>query len=124
MEENQILLSICVPTYNRASFLEVCLINLVDQIQDDMPVEILVSDNFSTDNSLEVASKYESLPFFKLIKQETNIGPMRNGLELISKHAKGKFCWFVGDDDYTANQNMEMAITLAFLGTFYDHEED
>ena len=97
---NIILLSICIPTYNRASYLNLCLSRVLEQVTIDMPVEIIVSDNFSTDNTLEVASKYLDLPFYKLIKQPYNKGPLINGLELVQKHAKGKFCWYIGDDDY------------------------
>jgi hypothetical protein len=38
-----------------------------------------------------------------LVKQERNLGPIINGYEIISKYAKGKFCWYVGDDDYIMN---------------------
>lgn len=31
---------------------------------------------------------------------------------------------FVEEEDYVASQNMEMAITLAFLGTFYGEDEE
>jgi glycosyltransferase involved in cell wall biosynthesis len=99
MEKN-ILLSICIPTYNRASYLKLSLKRIIEQITIDMPIEIIVSDNFSPDNTIDVASQYLDLPYFKLVKQKSNIGPMRNALDLISKHARGKFCWFVGDDDY------------------------
>lgn len=100
MIENNILLSICVPTYNRALFLDLSLERMFSEITSDMPIEVIVSDNFSLDNSVEIASKYIDFPWFKLVKQERNVGPMLNGLELISKHANGKFCWIVGDDDY------------------------
>ena len=42
---DSILLSICIPTYNRASYLNLCLERVIDQVTIDMPVEIIVSDN-------------------------------------------------------------------------------
>ena len=109
---DSILLSICIPTYNRASYLNLCLERIIDQVTIDMPVEIIVSDNFSTDNTIEVASKYSDLPFFKLIKQPYNKGPMKNGLELVKEYANGRFCWFVGDDDYVVPGAINNLINL------------
>ena len=112
---NIILLSICIPTYNRASYLNLCLKRVIEQVTIDMPVEIIVSDNFSTDNTIEVASKYLHLPFFRLIKQPYNKGPMRNGLELVNEHAKGLFCWYIGDDDYVVSGAINNLINLIKL---------
>jgi glycosyltransferase involved in cell wall biosynthesis len=50
---DSILLSICVPTYNRSVYLNLRLERLSREITNDMPVEVIVSDNFSTDNSIE-----------------------------------------------------------------------
>ena len=111
MEKN-ILLSICIPTYNRAKFLEFCLSRMMSQVTPDLPVEVIVSDNFSTDNTLEVAEKYLKFPNFKLVKQIQNIGPMKNGLELVRVHAKGKFCWYVGDDDYVVPGSIQNILEL------------
>ena len=114
MSDN-ILLSICIPTYNRASYLNVCLDRVVEQITIDMPVEVIVSDNCSTDHTLEVASKYLDLPFFRLINQPYNKGPMKNGLELVKDHANGLFCWYIGDDDYVVPGAINNLIKLIKL---------
>ncbi len=112
---DSILLSICIPTYNRASYLTLCLERIIEQVTIDMPVEIIVSDNFSADNTIEIASKYSNLPFFRLIKQPYNKGPMKNGLELVSEHAKGLFCWYIGDDDYVVPGAIKNLINLIKL---------
>lgn len=98
--EREILLSICIPTYNRSHYLDRCLNSIFSQITSEMPIEVILSDNCSTDNTIEIASKYSSSSKFKLIRQKENIGPIKNGLTLVKEHAKGDFCWYIGDDDY------------------------
>ena len=59
--ESKYLLSICIPTYNRASFLKEALsrvLSQLSQIKDNNKIELLVSDNCSTDNTAEVVSEF------------------------------------------------------------------
>ena len=48
------LISICIPTYNRAELLDYCLENLAALKDCGRPVEIVISDNGSTDRTPEV----------------------------------------------------------------------
>lgn len=54
------ILSICIPTYNRASYLKDTLNSVVLQkrFQDTNDVEIVVSDNCSDDNTRDVVAQY------------------------------------------------------------------
>lgn len=67
MEESRTLLSICIPTYNRACVLEKTLESIVRQLEDE--IEIVISDNCSTDNTEEVgrtyAEKYDSIRYYR-----------------------------------------------------------
>ncbi len=109
---SDILLSICIPTYNRASYLKNSLSAIINQIEDVNSVEILVSDNCSTDNTLEVINEYCKSPKFKVIRQSKNVGPIRNGLDLVCKHSKGKYCWLLGDDDYLVNGGLKTVLNV------------
>ena len=52
------ILSICIPTYNRAQYLEVSLDALIVELQDfSDQVEIVVSDNASTDTTREIVER-------------------------------------------------------------------
>ncbi len=53
-------LSICIPTYNRAAYLEKCLEAIVTQEGFDHRVEVVISDNCSTDNTQAVGMKYQT----------------------------------------------------------------
>ena len=50
------LLSICIATYNRASYIGETLDSIIPQLDDD--VELLVVDGASTDNTEDVVRKY------------------------------------------------------------------
>lgn len=67
---SQYLVSICIPTYNRASYLKKCLDSLVCQPEFQRGlVEIVISDNDSTDKTEEMAKAYqmehENIAYYK-----------------------------------------------------------
>src|SRR5262249_43627784 len=77
-ETSEPLLSICIPTYNRSHFLKECLRSLFAQTFDHSAVEVIVSDNASTDDTPNVVRKYaERYPIVKYVRNETNIGADR-----------------------------------------------
>ena len=51
MSNNTILLSLCIPTYNRVETLTVMLERVVHDPDFDEEVEIVISDNCSTDDT-------------------------------------------------------------------------
>lgn len=69
------LLSICIPTYNRAAYLEKTIQSIVIQPEFiERKVEIVISDNASSDNTEEVCRKYEKkYENFLYFKNEVNI---------------------------------------------------
>ena len=60
MNNRNVLLSICIPTYNRCDKLDSCLKSITDQASFDQRVEIVISDNSSTDNTKDIVSKYQT----------------------------------------------------------------
>ena len=61
--KNNFILSICIPTYNRAKYLDKTIFSIINQkrFKDKNDVEIVISDNCSTDNTKEVSLKYTSI---------------------------------------------------------------
>ncbi len=96
------LLSICIPTYNRAGYIRDCLDSIISQFTDpemQKRVEIVISDNASSDNTTEVVKEYQAkYPTILYSRSETNLGFDRNFLNVIN-HAQGKYCFSIGDDD-------------------------
>jgi hypothetical protein len=89
------LISLIIPTRERASFLEECLRTAVG-IPDDR-IEIIVSDNASTDGTRAVV---EAVPDRRV--RYLNTGrrvAMRQNFEFALEHAQGDYVCFIGDDD-------------------------
>lgn len=99
------LLSICIPTYNRANHLDSLLAKIEKQIDglDENLVRIYVSDNKSEDHTKDVMAKYQSrLKNLTCNTNDENVGMMGNFLKLY-KIAQGEFVWLFGDDDEFVN---------------------
>ncbi len=95
------LLSICLPTYNRREQAERQLNFLLEDAEPflGVDVEILVSNNASPDGTDEVIKDIRAKnDKFQYFLQEENIGGMPN-LFFLAKKACGKYIWFTGDDD-------------------------
>jgi len=91
------LLSICIPTYNRATFLAQCLDSILLSIKGfENDVEIIISDNASTDNTQDVIAAYKER--FQLIKcNRNNENKIDENFWIVAKLSKGKFIWLLGD---------------------------
>ena len=93
------ILSICIPTYNRARYLKELLDILIpqlDRIHSDN-VELIISENCSTDETFDLC-KSIARPSVRFWRNEINIGGDRNFLKCIQE-AKGEYVWLIGDDD-------------------------
>lgn len=96
-------LSICIPTYNRATFLSECLESVYESVSgNEQFVEIVVSDNCSTDSTLEVVESFKEKLFnIRAWSNKDNIGSELNILTA-GKAGRGDYIWILGDDDKIA----------------------
>lgn len=99
-EKKNPVLTIGIPTYNRANYLDICLGWIYEEVGNDQSIEILVSDNCSTDNTEEIVKKYKD-KYSNLIyhKQSKNEGFSKN-LKTVLDLANGEFINPHGDDDF------------------------
>ncbi len=90
------LLSIVIPTYNRADYLDYSL-EVHVPLARIYSIEIFISDNASTDNTSIIVEKWKAVyPFIKYYINETNLGPDKN-FELALKYPKTEYVWLLGD---------------------------
>jgi glycosyltransferase involved in cell wall biosynthesis len=93
------LLTIAIPTYNRSGFLGQLLDSLVEQVRSEPRVEVLVSDNASTDGTASLIDERQRLGLrLRYLRNAENIGPDANFLQCFES-ASGKYVWIIGDDD-------------------------
>jgi glycosyltransferase involved in cell wall biosynthesis len=108
---NTPLLSICIPTYNRSGYLKRALESLRIQLADSPSlqelVEVVVSDNCSTDDTGIAAESFrQHFKHFNYVRNEKNVGFDLNILNVV-KSASGTYCWYLGDDDVIVNGALE-----------------
>ncbi len=94
------LLTIAIPTFNRKDYLERLLMALADETAGlDDEVEIIVSNNASTDNTSDVLRCFATrMPHARIISNATNIGADANVRQCFEL-AAGEYVWIIGDDD-------------------------
>ncbi|WP_088242530.1 glycosyltransferase family 2 protein [Calothrix rhizosoleniae] len=108
------LLTIAIPTYNRAQLLDKQLTWLAQAIKGfESECEIIISDNRSSDNTQEIIHKWQlhfinDVPF-QNNRNHANIGVMRNIAHCINT-ATSKYLWMIGDDDPIQNRTLAYVI--------------
>jgi abequosyltransferase len=107
------LLTIAIPTYNRAELLNKQLAWLAKSIKGyESECEIIVSDNCSEDHTQEIVKKWQSfLPTttFHINKNSENVGVMKN-INYCIKAATSKYVWTISDDDIIADKTISYII--------------
>ncbi|MBP3774183.1 MAG: glycosyltransferase [Bacteroidaceae bacterium] len=104
--EKEKVLSLCLPTYNRAHCLREQFKRILTLKQADLErIEIIVSDNCSTDETPQVVDEFREKLLFTYLRNQENIGSNRNFLQCLRK-ATGKYVWLLGDDDYLQTTHM------------------
>lgn len=110
MEANQIL-SIVIPTYNRADFLDYCL-EVHIPLAREHNIQIFVSDNASTDTTQEVMQKWmKEYSLLKYHRNECNIGPDKN-FEIGLGLPDTEYIWLLGDTYKIPSRGIQYLLEL------------
>ncbi|HOJ38377.1 MAG TPA: glycosyltransferase [Ignavibacteriales bacterium] len=99
---NQPFFSVCIPTYNRAKYIEDAIKSVFLQDFDDF--EIIVVDDGSTDNTKEIIDKFPDARLKYFYKQHTNAPDTRNKA---IEFSKGKFIVWLDSDDTMLPQTLK-----------------
>lgn len=94
MNNSEVILSICIPTYNRAEVLNRTLESIVNQdlFKNTNEIEVVISDNKSNDSTADVSRKFSALfpEKIRYYRNTENIGAEKN-FEVSLSRGKGKF---------------------------------
>jgi abequosyltransferase len=113
------LFTIAIPTYNRAGYLELCLGQIFKQVKPyETLVEIIISDNCSTDDTAEIVKDYAEKGLnFRYVRNQENIGADRNFAQCFAR-ASGKYVLIFGDDDILLDGALDRIIAVLSAGEY------
>lgn len=98
----EVKLTVGIPTHNGSMYIKEAINSILSQLDGikQNQLEILVSDNASTDNTEEIINEYmvQYPNIISYYKNDVNMGYDRN-VDLVFKRAKGKYVKLLGDDD-------------------------
>ena len=118
--ENEPLVTIAIPNYNYAHYLENCLNSLLNQTYSNF--EVYFRDNQSTDDSLKIALGYKDKfaargIYFNVSDNKRNLGSDINS-ELARRDAEGEYIYTLASDDAVKPEFLEKTMKV-----FEDHPE-
>ena len=96
-KSTNVKVSIILPIYNCAQYLDNSIKNIFDQTLKD--IELIIINDASTDNTIEILRKYKNESKITIINLQNNGGQGRArniGIEI----AKGEFIGFMNSDDF------------------------
>jgi glycosyltransferase involved in cell wall biosynthesis len=103
------MVSVIIPNYNHARYLKERINSVLNQTYQDF--ELIILDDCSTDNSLQIIDEYRNYPKVSHVESNRiNSGsPFRQwqkGIEL----AKGEWIWIAESDDYCNETFLDLTI--------------
>lgn len=102
--------SVIVPNYNHARYLEQRLDTVFNQTYQNF--EVIILDDKSTDNSLEVINRYKDNPHLsQIVVNEQNTGSPFKQWDKGINLAKGELIWIAESDDYNELTFLDELIT-------------
>jgi GT2 family glycosyltransferase len=103
-------ISVIVLNYNGAHFLPVCLDSLQSQSYPKDDVEVIVADNGSTDESLELLR--EDYSWVRVLENQANLGFASGNNRAIS-HSKGDYIVLINNDTQASSRWLESLVEVA-----------
>ena len=107
----EIKISACIITYNQQDYIKECLEGAINQVLD-YDYEIVIGDDCSTDNTLQICQEYANKypEKIKLLSRDKNLGMAKNWVNTINE-CQGKYIAICeGDDYWTDNHKLQKQI--------------
>ena len=107
MNHNLPLVSVVIPTYNRADYLELTLNSVIGQTYQN--IEVLVVDDGSSNNlTRDLCSKYNKVKYIRIENSGGPAKPRNVGIE----QSTGEYVAFVDDDDIWNLDKLEKQVEI------------
>ncbi len=95
---HEALISVCIPTFNGARYLRETLASVADQTYKN--IELIISDDNSTDETLAIAESFKSEAAFPVIIYNHSPGGIGANWNNCILHSNGKYIKFIFQDDF------------------------
>ncbi|PIE96001.1 glycosyltransferase family 2 protein [Bacillus fungorum] len=103
--------SVIIPTYNMKDYLQEAINSVLRQDYEN--IEIIVSDDCSSDGTEEMMKQYNHNSKVRYIRNTVNLGPKENGRKLLYELSDGTYILGINHDDYlTQNNYISKAVSL------------
>ncbi len=104
--ENKPKVTVCMTTYNLQAYVEEAVKSVLRQ-KTSFNYELVISDDCSTDNTVELLKKLKSLSpgVITLLESEKNLGSLANSNKIFS-NLQSEYFIFLDGDDYWVDENM------------------
>ncbi|MAD12974.1 MAG: hypothetical protein CMC04_09705 [Flavobacteriaceae bacterium] len=105
------LVTVIVPAYNHQEFVKDTIESIVNQTYGYENIELIVIDDFSSDNTAKILKELSEKYSFVFIKNEANHGVVKN-INSMLKIANGKFIALCASDDYFDIHKIEKQVKV------------
>lgn len=105
---NEILVSVIIPAYNCTAFIGQALDSVLAQ---DVPLEIIVINDCSTDDLDGFMERYKAYPQIRYLKNEKNLG-VANTRNKGAALSRGEYIAFLDADDYWDKDKLKKQLKL------------
>lgn len=111
--------SVLMLAYNVGKYVETAIQGVLSQITD-FPYELVIGEDYSTDNTYEICKRYqESYPdIIRVLRRDKNLGVAKNTMDTYS-HCRGEYITYCDSDDYMIDRHR-----LQIMTDFMDSHKD
>lgn len=103
--------SVIVPVYNVEKYIRKCLESLISQTLEE--IEIIIVNDGTKDNSMEIVKEYQEKYSKKIICLEKENGGLSDARNYAIPYAKGEYIAFLDSDDYVEKNTYKDMYELA-----------
>lgn len=123
------LVTVGIPVYNDEKYVAIAISDILAQTYQN--IEIVISDNCSTDGTEDICRGYSSKDArIRYVRQECNLGPLGNFTYLLNRASGEYFMWAASDDrwhpEFISNLveslEIEKSASVAFCN-YYEIDE-
>ena len=113
---NNPYVTVVVPSYNHAQYIKKCIMSIINQTYKNF--QLIVIDDGSSDNSVDIIQDLSEMYGFTFIVQE-NKGVAATLNRAIREYCVGDYFTFCASDDFWTSDKLEIQVAFMEENRFY-----